>query len=190
MPAVANYSPHHFYRLFRRVLGESLHEYVRRLRIEHGAFSLRTGEEPVGEIATQSGFADHETFTRNFRRAFALPPRRYRRKADAAGFRRPRGIEWVHEVRFPGVKCAATRLRGPYRTMPLPADDGSPWRALCTVCAVDFTEAECYGVSWDDPAVTRDDVIRYDAGVWHADFVADPYRIPVVDLAAGTDLQK
>lgn len=184
--AVANYSPHHFHRLFRRVVGESLHGYVRRLRIEHGAFSLRTGEKPVGEVAVQSGFADHETFTRIFRRAFALPPRRYREEADVDGFHRPDGIEWIHEVRFPGARCAAARLRGSYRTMPLPTDEESPWRRLCTTYDVDFTAADCYGVAWDDPIVTQDEVIRYDAGVWHADFVADPYRIPVVDLAAGT----
>lgn len=70
--------------------------------------------------------------------------------------------------------------------MPLPADRGSPWRELCAVVGVEFARAECYGVAWDDPIITSDPVVRYDAAIWEPGLTADPFRTPVIELAAAT----
>jgi AraC-like DNA-binding protein len=72
----AFYSPYHFHRLFRKLTGEAFAAYVRRLRLENGAFLLRTGK-PVTETALVSGYWTHEAFTRAFRKAFGRPPREF-----------------------------------------------------------------------------------------------------------------
>ena len=39
---VAHFSPFHFHRIFKAVVGEGVYEYVRRLRLEAAAFALKT----------------------------------------------------------------------------------------------------------------------------------------------------
>ncbi|MEA5517287.1 AraC family transcriptional regulator [Nodularia sp. UHCC 0506] len=48
---VANLSPHHFHRVFRGVTGESILEYVRRLKLERAARRLRV---TVTDVAAQT----------------------------------------------------------------------------------------------------------------------------------------
>lgn len=72
-------SPFHFSRRFSAAVGESLIAYVRGRRLERAAVRLR--EEPqtsVLQIALDSRFESHATFTRAFTRAFGMSPRLFR----------------------------------------------------------------------------------------------------------------
>ena len=50
------FSPYHFHRVFREFIGEPVKEYVRRLRIEKGAYRLKLSEETILKIALEAGF--------------------------------------------------------------------------------------------------------------------------------------
>lgn len=52
----AHYSPYHFHRVFRAFTGESLHNYIRRLRMEKAAGRLRYSHQSVTDIALDSGY--------------------------------------------------------------------------------------------------------------------------------------
>jgi AraC family transcriptional regulator len=78
LAARAGWSPFHFHRAFRRVIGETPKQYTLRLRLERAAARLATGADPVLSIAADAGFASHEVFTRAFRRRFGCTPRAYR----------------------------------------------------------------------------------------------------------------
>jgi AraC family transcriptional regulator len=53
---VAGYSPYHFHRIFRGQVGERTDDYVRRLRMEQAAHSLRYRERSVLDVALNSGY--------------------------------------------------------------------------------------------------------------------------------------
>jgi AraC family transcriptional regulator len=78
----AGWSPFHFHRAFRRIVGETPKQYVLRLRLERAAARLATASDPVVSIAADTGFASHEVFTRAFRRQFGLTPSAYRRESS------------------------------------------------------------------------------------------------------------
>src|SRR5437660_11646978 len=75
---VAAFSTFHFHRIFRGLVGETMKEYVRRLRLERAARDLERLEEPITQIALQAGLAAHECFTRAFGDMFGRSPSAYR----------------------------------------------------------------------------------------------------------------
>jgi AraC family transcriptional regulator len=84
---VAHFSPYHFHRIFRGMVGESLHEHIRRLRLERAATRLKRTDRAILEIALEAGYETHEAFTRAFRSLCGCTPSRYRRdKSVILGF--------------------------------------------------------------------------------------------------------
>lgn len=63
LAAIACFSPFHFHRIFRGMVGESLKEHIRRLRLERAASQLKVGKQPVTQIALDAGYSSHEAFT-------------------------------------------------------------------------------------------------------------------------------
>ncbi|HEU5134159.1 MAG TPA: helix-turn-helix domain-containing protein, partial [Steroidobacteraceae bacterium] len=57
LAGIANFSPFHFHRLFRALMGEALGDYVRRRRLEIAAVRLLSQEAvPVLNVALGVGF--------------------------------------------------------------------------------------------------------------------------------------
>ncbi len=67
LAALAHFSPFHFHRVFRGMVGESVLQHVRRLRLERAAMQLKTTADSVTSIALDAGYEAHEAFTRAFR---------------------------------------------------------------------------------------------------------------------------
>ena len=74
-------SAYHYLRLFAQALGVTPHQYLVRSRLRAAARRLTEGEQPITEIALDSGFADLSNFVRSFRRAAGVSPRSFRRAA-------------------------------------------------------------------------------------------------------------
>ena len=73
---VAGFSPFHFHRIFRGMVGETVAEHVRRLRLERAAMRLKHTDQPVTRIAFDAGYEAHEAFTRAFGAMFGVAPSR------------------------------------------------------------------------------------------------------------------
>ncbi|HVQ29856.1 MAG TPA: helix-turn-helix transcriptional regulator [Vicinamibacteria bacterium] len=67
-------------RAFRRHLGSTPGEYVRRLRLEQAHDRVRRSTESIASIALACGFADQSHLTRAFRRRYGVPPGQLRRR--------------------------------------------------------------------------------------------------------------
>ncbi len=65
---------------FASAFGLSVLQYQRKLRLHHACQALVAGSESITAIALAVGYGDHSHFTRDFRRAFGIPPRAYRRR--------------------------------------------------------------------------------------------------------------
>jgi AraC-like DNA-binding protein len=75
----AHVSPRHFSRSFRRVFGETPHQYLLSRRLERARHLLRTTEMPVAEICLDVGFASVGSFTTTFTRQIGVSPTTFRK---------------------------------------------------------------------------------------------------------------
>jgi AraC family transcriptional regulator len=80
MARAACFSRRQFHRLMLEVLGETPGRHQRRLRLDRAAWLLLTSRASVLDVALETGFENHETFTRAFRTRFAVPPSVFRKK--------------------------------------------------------------------------------------------------------------
>jgi AraC family transcriptional regulator len=78
---LAHFSPFHFHRVFRSLIGEPLHAFIRRLRLEKAVFQMRYGPEcTLTEIALACGFSSSSDFSRAFKQAYGFSPRHQSRE--------------------------------------------------------------------------------------------------------------
>jgi DNA gyrase inhibitor GyrI/AraC-like DNA-binding protein len=77
---LAHFSPFHFHRLFRSLVGEPLHGFIRRLRLEMAVFQMLHGPKAtLTAIALRSGFASSSDFSRAFKQTYGFSPRGFSR---------------------------------------------------------------------------------------------------------------
>jgi len=79
MAGTANVSTRHFSRSFRRVFGETPHQYLVSRRLERARYLLRTTDRRVVEICMDVGFTSVGSFTTSFTRHVGITPTTYRR---------------------------------------------------------------------------------------------------------------
>lgn len=77
----ACYSPFHYQRIFRQVTGESVHDYIRRCRLEWAAnLLIYNPSEAVMDIAAECGFRSNASFCHAFKATFGYSPSAWRRE--------------------------------------------------------------------------------------------------------------
>ena len=69
---VACYSPFHFCRIFQAVVGETVHKYVKRLRVEKAAGKLLHTEQTITDIAFESNYETLPAFSKAFKRCLTM----------------------------------------------------------------------------------------------------------------------
>jgi AraC family transcriptional regulator len=76
---VATFSPFHFHRIFGAMVGETLNQYIQRIRVEKAAAQLiNNPRKTVTEIALDCGFSGPATFARAFREYFNMSASQWR----------------------------------------------------------------------------------------------------------------
>jgi AraC family transcriptional regulator len=171
----ANFSHYHFQRIFSGMVGESLMEYIRRLRLERAAFDLVYQDDSITQLALDAGYDSHEAFTRAFRSQFDQSPQQFRK--DRSSFiaqrllenskhfnvtlAKPGGLKMDVKIeKFKAMKVAFVRHVGPYDQCE------AAWGKLCGNPAVqkELGQNTAYiGICYDDPDITEAGKIRYDA---------------------------
>jgi AraC family transcriptional regulator len=199
---LAHFSPFHFHRVFRGMVGEPVKEHVRRLRMERAAVQLKSTEASITTIALSAGFETHEAFTRAFRARFGQAPSGFRHArrpspwADAPGVHYASGGKipsfeplqsemTTMEVRIenrPPVRVAFIRHTGPYTEV------GETWQRFMGWAAsrkLFGSMMRPFGVCHDDPEVTPPDKLRYDACIPVGDAFEPEGEVGVQDLLGG-----
>jgi len=76
---VANFSPYHFHRVFKTIVGETLNDYVRRVRAQRAASQLiHNPTRTITEISVSCGYASPSAFAREFRQQFGVSASQFR----------------------------------------------------------------------------------------------------------------
>lgn len=78
LSGLACISSRHFVRVFKKNYSLTPMDYVIHLRLNYAAALLKETSLPVSRIAMESGFNDHNYFSRQFRTAFGFSPTNYR----------------------------------------------------------------------------------------------------------------
>ncbi len=163
---ISCYSPFHFHRIFQSVVGETVYQYVKRLRLERAASRLRNTTKPVTDIALEASYDTPSAFTKAFKQSMGISPKEYRRlhaavhvtckTAGAAPALLPDTIEKLADI-----ELFFSRKTGSYQKTPWAA-----WEAMNQLlldCHIDTQSVRRFGISHDDPHITKEDKIRYDA---------------------------
>lgn len=201
LASMACFSPYHFHRIFKGMVGESVKEYVRRLRLERAASQLKLGSASVVDIALEAGYDSHEAFTRSFKATFGKSPSRFRLHRRAAVARIPSGVHYnrpatmrfrtgrrggsmkVEIKQLKPMRVAFMRHIGPYQRV------GKTWERFLTIMGKDGYlggNPMILGICHDDPEVTPPAKIRYDACLTvGADFAPNSSDIGVQMVAGG-----
>jgi AraC family transcriptional regulator len=179
---VANFSPFHFHRIFKVVVGETLHDFVTRLRLERALTLLSRPEPPnLTEVALECGFASSSDFSRSFKAHYGVPPSRFElpayreeRRAQLSAVipgghlrsRLPAGANpdgFVAQVRaLPPRRVAYVRVFRPYEgNGAMEAID----RLLRWAEPLGLADGQWLGYQWDDPEVVPLEQCRYDVGL-------------------------
>lgn len=74
LAGLVHISPYHFHRIFKSTIGESVAEYVQRLRLEYVAEQLKISHFSLYELAEQTGYSSEQALSRAFKKYFNLPP--------------------------------------------------------------------------------------------------------------------
>lgn len=198
LAGVAAFSRFHFHRIFRGLVGETVKQHIRRLRLERAARSLKQSSEPITQTALEAGFDAHESFTRAFTDMFGVSPSAYRAAHkpapesvsnthldDVSGYHSPgyRDLPRVEVKEVSPIRIVFLRHVGPY------ADVGATWGRLMSWAGrrgLLGPNMMLIGISHDDPDVTPGDKIRYDAAVAVNHAVEPEGEFGVMELAGGT----
>lgn len=201
---LAHFSVSHFHRVFRGMLGESIMDHLRRIRLERAYVQLAEGQRSVTDIGLDAGYDSLEAFSRAFHKSFGLSPTQCRSQSWIRSFNHvPSGVHYgtgeIVEFLFDETGAAIMNVRietlperpilrvretGPYMESATRA-----WEILCGWAGPKGLlgpSTLLIGIGHDDPTVTESSAIRYDAAIT-LDRPVTP-EIPVlVDTLPGGD---
>lgn len=199
---VACFSSYHFHRIFRGMVGESVHEHVRRLRLERAAMRLKTSSVPVTFIALETGYETHESFIRAFRGMFGMAPSRFRTNRRALALAAaPSGIHFqsngalrdfatkkggrkmeVKVKRVLPMRVAFVRHTGPYPECSVAWEKLLSWAGPRGLLGAGI---RFIGICHDDPEVTPPEKVRFDACITLDDDFKGEGDVGVQTIVAG-----
>lgn len=186
----ADFSPFHFHRIFRLLVGESLGEFVKRLRLERALALMSrqtwaTRRRPsLTDIAFACGFASSSDFSRCFKQRYGMPASRF----DVQSFRVKQREEWERAVTDPQQRNLLRKLkpgtnpdgftvrlrRLPLRTVAyIRVQDsfreggvtGAAARLVQWAEGRGLADGQWLGYMWDDPEIVAHENCRYDVGL-------------------------
>lgn len=201
---LAGFSPFHFHRIFRGMVGESLAAHVRRIRLERAAMRLRGSSDSITRIAFEAGYETHQAFTRAFRGMTGMAPSTFRarhgrlaRSGEHARVRyEPNGASQAfspHQIggaimqvsvkHMAPLHVAFMRHVGPYDQV------GPMWEEFTTRMGAEGYvggDSMFLGLCHDDPEVTPPEKVRYDCCIT-VDEAFEPEGAIGVQTIAGGD---
>jgi AraC family transcriptional regulator len=107
---VANFSPFHFHRIFKLVAGETLNDFIRRVRVQRAASQLiHNPTTSITQISSQCGYSSPSSFAREFRQWFGVSASQFRAggQESLARFRREmerRGAEFTNPIGLSAIR--------------------------------------------------------------------------------------
>lgn len=194
LAAVANFSPFHFHRIFSAHVGETLYDYIRRVRLDKAANKLYYSDEPITAIALSAGYETPAAFTKAFKQHFGRNPTEFKKlrlqklpesmDLIARGPVRRKERPLKTEIRvLPEQKVLFVRKTGRY--------DKAAAEAWSTLMKFAYSrrmiskETKAIGISHDSPEITPEEKIRYDASITFKGSMKPEGEVGIQTIAGG-----
>ncbi|HLD84901.1 MAG TPA: GyrI-like domain-containing protein [Coxiellaceae bacterium] len=166
LASIAHFSPYHFHRVFSGLMGESVKNYLRRLRLERAIRDLAFTELSLIQISERAGYDTQASFQRAFKEAYKKTPLTLRKKArknlvelrETIDTKKP----FVEVKKIEPIKVAFVRHVGSYSNLT------AAWLQLKTQVGMSHLLSEKtkkIGIPYDSVDITPTDKLRYDACV-------------------------
>jgi AraC family transcriptional regulator len=215
---VSCFSQFHFHRVFRALLGETLNQFVKRLRLER-ALSLMSHEpgRSLTQVAFASGFSSSSDFSRSFKARYGVPPSAF----DVQTFRKNKREELQDAITSAETRYQLDRLQPgdnpdgfqveireiPARTVAYirvlnpyvgPGVVDAAERLVAWAEARALAAGQWLGYMWEDPNIVAHENCRYDVAVVvdHVDragevgrFEFPPMLVAQVEVRGPIDLE-
>lgn len=174
---VAGYSPYHFCRVFRIYLGESAVSYATRLKLERAAREMIRAKKSMIEIALEAGYKTPTGFLKAFKQRFGTTPTNYKKDTlKQLNIYKEIKMNTPRIITREDTEVIFTRELGDYKK-----SSDIAWKRLSTKLhglREEFTKrppnspmniaigkGEAIGICHDNPQVTDEANIRYDAAL-------------------------
>ena len=96
---VANFSRFHFHRIFSAMVGESLHQFIQRIRLEKAASQLTEYfHKPITNIALDCGFSSSAAFARAFKQRFQMSASIWREQKRGRNSKEGKTVRNEHQL--------------------------------------------------------------------------------------------
>ena len=160
---VASFSKYHFHRIFKSIVGESVGDYIRYVRLQNTTMKFKT-KQNITQIAMESGYETHASFSKAFKKHFGITPKEFSHNAKKIeGFKmlKPKFLK------LEPVDILYVRKMGDYMK-----SCGEAWEVLMKFAYTHKMKhkknlmgknAMMYGIGHDNPNVTEVDKLRCDA---------------------------
>ena len=174
---VAGYSQFHFCRIFKINVGESVMSYTTRLRLERASSELHYEKKSIIEVALDAGYKTPTGFLKAFKLRFGTTPSNYKRSATTLRDKyKDIQMETPNIVTREEAHVVFTRELGDYTK-----SSAIAWKRMTESMnglgeifqerppkiemKLGMGNAEAIGICHDDPQVTNEENMRYDASL-------------------------
>lgn len=164
---IANLSKFHFHRIMKAFLDETLGNYINRVRLETAVKLLRYSLKPINEIAYQVGYDTLSAFNKGFKKMFGVSPTSIRKHKNLIIEQKATTI--VNDFQFVETIKNINDIQVIFQQSKGKIGDNTTkanWETLFANAQrfqVINLESKFYGINWDDPEITENEKVRYDA---------------------------
>lgn len=118
---VASFSKYHFHRIFKSITGETLSDYIRKVRLSSTTLKFKT-DKKITQIALDSGYETNASFSKAFKKYFGITPKEF-----SQNVKKKKGLKMQEPkiVELAPVEVLYVRKEGKYDT-----SAGEAWEVL------------------------------------------------------------
>jgi AraC family transcriptional regulator len=187
LAAVACFSPYHFHRIYRSLMGETAAETLRRLRLQRASGEIIGSTTPLARIAKRAGYGSVAAFTRAFTSVFGVPPAQYRRQGrlliPAPATHDPETTMYPVTIKtLDPVRLLTLPHTGPYIEIGATFDRLFAWAGGRGLMG---PHTRSIGVYYDDPEAVAAAKLRSAAGISVPAGTAAATPAEIVDIPGG-----
>jgi AraC family transcriptional regulator len=168
LASVAGFSKYHFHRIFKSIIGETLSDYIRRVRLSSTTLKLKTNQK-ISHIAMNSGYETNASFSKAFKKHFGVTPTEFSKNAKT---KKGNNMLEPEIIEIKDIELFYVRATGEYRQ-----SVEESWNKIIEYAYNNKLSGKIkarYGIAHDNPNVIESVKIRYDACIETDDIGLEP----------------